>query len=262
MFSKKKKMNDNETVTRKNKDADFKKKQKRISKYKKKELKRLAKHDKIEEKKLKKNIEHFRKTTEWLDIIKVSDDVVMLDDKTGVLGIKIVPPEVFTLDENSVSRWVEKYNLVLNNVDLEIYHMAIDSPIFVDNFINELRDSMEGAEEHIQNIIENEIDNYRFISEACPRKEFFMLLKGNPNDERFMKKVEDLWRLLSGNGFRVLKANRVDFENIFAYVFENDLINDFYFSKGVFVDMGEYVVPYDNPFPVIDEDGNEVKDNA
>lgn len=236
-----------------------KKEAKRLKKYKKKELARLAKLDRKRYAKLKKDIKNFHASTEWLEVEGVTDDLVVLSNKVAALGFKIIPPEVFSLDERAQARWVERMNIVFNNVDLEVYHVPIDSPIFVDNFINDLRDKIhDDTPQYVRNIIEDEIDNYNMLSVMNPRKEFCFIVKGNPGDRRWLKKVMRFGDLLVTNGFEVYKLNRVDFENIFSYIFDNDMINDFYFATGDFADMGDYVAPYDSMFedPSKDEKGD------
>lgn len=235
--------------------------QKKLEKERKAELARLKKLDQKNDAILKKRVKAFHDTTEWIDIEGVADDLVVLSDKLAVFGIKIIPPEVFSLDERGKSSWVSQLNTVYNNCDLEIYHLPIDSPIFVDNYVNNLRSrfyDMNGnpVPDNIRVILENEIDNYEYLSRTNPRKEFCLMVKGNPGDQRFLKKVNDLVRYLRIGGFDVMKLNKVDFENIFAYVFENDMINEFYFSYNTFAMLGDYVSPYDpeDMFPIENED--------
>jgi hypothetical protein len=65
------------------------------------------------------------------------------------------------------------------------------------------------------------------------------------DDERLMKRLTDLYNCFQAAGFLPQLLNKADYYNYIAYLFENPLINDFYYVRGAFSYLNQ-VMEYDH----------------
>lgn len=63
--------------------------------------------------------------------------------------------------------------------------------------------------------------------------EFFVSVQAD-NEKEIEKRYNELEYQFSRAGFQVAQLNSIDFENYTAYLFENQMINDFLFGRGDF----------------------------
>ena len=197
------------------------------------------------EKESKRLGKKFHHTVDWIDVKGVSGQYIILGDHLAVFGVKITPPKDILTDEEQ-SAWAIRLSLVYSTCRLPIWHQMISSPVSVESHIKELEDQISDSNpEYINRLLIDEIENYDFVS-SLPREEFFLLLKGDPTNSRFEKEVSDFIKSLRNARFDFTFLNERDFENYFAYVFENDLVNNFYFAHGVYEDLLKKNAPYED----------------
>lgn len=203
----------------------------------------MSKNKKTFKKKLSKTqakeIKKFNYTYDWLDIKGVSGQYIILKDDTAVFGVKLIPPKI--ISEKDEVYWARKMATIYNSCQLPIYHQIIQSPIEVERHISDLNESMSSHNsEAINQIILDEIESYKTIASNLSKKEYLLMLKGNPLNSNFAKKVSDFLRLLLNSKIEFRELNEYDYENYFAYIFENDMVNDFYFSHNIYMDVIDY----------------------
>lgn len=192
-------------------------------------------------KKLKKQKHHIKKfhdVYEFVDIKEVNNSYIKINDHQYALGIKIIPPKLSMLDEKDIARCVLMYNQVLNNTEFEIYHLPIKTPINIDVETNELKRLIAKETDPTRiAMLYNELENYETIALNNLKSEFFEMVVGDVNNKFFLKKLDDFVASYETAGFNIGILNIIDFENLLAYVFENETINDFYLSRGIFEEI-------------------------
>lgn len=195
-----------------------------------KEIKKKAK----KVKKLKKEV---KKTLDWIDVEEIELNYIELKSNKKVehvVGIKIVPPNILLSDNQVKKIWVERLRETLNKVELCLYHSFVYSPINLDEHLAPLYARLNVEENPVlRSMITNRIEQWNDFSKEYFELEFFILTKGTPCDS-FTKNFRKLIREYSSAGFNVKTLNVIDFENLIAFDFNNDLISDFYFSRGEF----------------------------
>lgn len=191
-------------------------------------------------KELKKNTKKFHDICKWVKIEEVGSNYIKIDNKQYVCGLKIVPPKISLLDDGYRNRLIEEYANIISSVDFEVYHIPIKSPINVDQEINELRKRMAKESDPVRiDLFNDEIEIYENLAYQNLKSEYFEIVAGDINNNYFLKKLDDFVRAYQIRGFEVEVLNSIDFDNLLAYVFENNLINDFYFSRGLFYDENQ-----------------------
>ena len=82
-------------------------------------------------------------------------------------------------------------------------------------------------------MIAADMDKYSDFSKTHREKEFFVLIR-NENEKILEKDYADLFRLWNNAGFSPKQLNRRDYYSLISFYFENSLINDYVFSRGLF----------------------------
>jgi DNA helicase HerA-like ATPase len=189
----------------------------------------------------KKNAARMRKkvstTLRWMDIKQVTEDSVIVarnGSKAVIKGIKLTPNNIF-IDQTAEQRqFVEGIRLCLNSAPSTIWFEFVQSPVNVDHWVNDLREERDNeSDSACKKMIAADMDKYSDFSKTHREKEFFVLIR-NENEKILEKDYADLFRLWNNAGFSPKQLNRRDYYSLISFYFENSLINDYVFSRGLF----------------------------
>lgn len=225
-------------------------KMKKMSKIEKKEYNRIKKAKKD----LKKIKSKVATTLQWMDIEAVEDYHILLKKNKNemiVKGIKLKPHNIFIDEPNEQARRLNKLRLCLNKITSEMYFNFVFSPVNAEEHItNLLQQEMVEEDLECRKLIQNDIAKIENFKENFRELEFFVMIK-EPDIKLAEKKFSELQYEFNEAGFNPKILNKRDYYNYLTYVFENPLINDFYYSRGIF--------SYDNQEMIFDEESNSYK---
>lgn len=209
------------------------KKTKKMSNIEKKEFKKL-KQAKKDSKTMKNQV---ATTLQWLDIEEVSDYHVHLKKgkkESYVKGIKLTPHNIFLDEPNEQMRRLNRLRLCLNKIKSELYFNFVFSPVNADEHISDLL-SREAVEDDVEcrRMLQNDLIKVENFRDTYRELEFFVMIRTKDLKE-MEKDFSDLSGEFQAAGFYPHELNKKDYYNYMAYIFENPLINDFYFSRGIF----------------------------
>ena len=198
------------------------------------------------QKQIKKDAKQLKKkvasTLDWIDIESIYEDLIVLNkgkEKVYVKGIKIRPINIFIMAPEDQMIQVSLLRNVFNDVPFKIYHGFVFSPVNLDGELARLMRKLEFEEiTTIRTLIENDIEKMLWFINSWKEIEFFMYVSDS-NIEAVDKKLDRLTFNMRSAQFIIEKLNRIDFENYTAYLFENQLINDYMFSHGAFEVLNE-----------------------
>lgn len=187
-----------------------------------------------ETRKLKKNI---GSTLKWLDIEEIQEKQIVL--KRGgktfyVRGIKLTPTNIFLENEYDQRLRIGRLRAVYNKINFKLYHSFVFNPTNLDNQIAYLSNLLIGEEDvSQQELLQNDIEKALMFIRDYYELEFFVSVQAD-NEKEIEKRYNELEYQFSRAGFQVAQLNSIDFENYTAYLFENQMINDFLFGRGDF----------------------------
>ncbi|MEG3039472.1 MAG: hypothetical protein RR788_04140 [Erysipelotrichaceae bacterium] len=189
------------------------------------------------EKEVKKNRKKMATTLEWMDVDSIDGNRVILkkNKKTMILqGIKLTPYDIY-LDPPEMQRYrVQLMRSALNNIKSKLYHGFVFNPVNLDAHLARLFKQLNLEEDEvIQSMIEDDIEKALAFVGEYRELEFFIIIKGVEGD-RFEKAYHQLVYELKRAQFTIKPLNRLDWENYIAFAFDNQVINDYYFSRGIF----------------------------
>lgn len=230
-------------------------------------LTKLEKKQVNELKKKKSDALHTKKkvatTMDWCQIDTVSDDCIILKkgkSKYWVKGIKLHPHNIFMDDPATQARLIDKLRICLNKCPGEIFYSFVQNPVNVDDHLAELLDKDRQEDDLVvQNMIQADFEKTAWFQEQFKELEFFIMIRDHDpqNLEKRFLDLETEWRAA---GFLPRLLNKRDYYNYIEYCFENPLINDYYFSRGMFSSLNqEYLLNEDNEL-VLQDDTEEFED--
>lgn len=199
---------------------------------------------KMNMKKNKKKIEmkKIKTTLDWLNVEKVNETSIEL--KKGkkqeyLIGLKIEPHSIFLDSYNEQSRRINLLRNAWNRLPFPIWHGFVFNPVNLDSYLLNLAKQMSVEQDDvIKEMLQDDIDKALTFTQIYRELEFFIMIKEKPG-----KALEDMYnQLLSAiksAGFQYKKLNRIDYDNYISYAFENSIVNDYYFSRGVFKEEDE-----------------------
>lgn len=176
-------------------------------------------------------------TLRWMDIQEVDEDHIVIDRNgkhATIKGIKLTPNNIF-IDQTAEQRqFVEGIRLCLNSAPSTIWFEFVQAPVNVDQWINDLRDDRDNeTDPACRKMITADMDKYADFSRTHREKEFYVMVR-NEDPKILDKDFADLFRLWSNAGFNPVPLNKRDFYSLIAFYFENNMINDYVFSRGMF----------------------------
>lgn len=174
---------------------------------------------------------------DWSDIEKIDNNRIYLkrnDKQMWVIGVKITPRNIL-IDANYLQvNVINNLRLAFNKLNSKIYWGFVFIPVDIDEHISNLLREEEQEEDVVRNnMIRNDFDKAIWFQENYRELEFCFMLKNN-NEKQLFKEYDELVSEITHAGFRLKQMSNEDFYDYLAYLYENPLINDFYFSRGIF----------------------------
>lgn len=188
-------------------------------------------------------------TMDWCIIDEVNEVGITL--KKGkvnyyVKGIKLYPHNIFMDEPEQQARLVNKLRICLNKCPSGMYFGFVHNPVNADDHIAELLDQDRIEEDVVvQQMIQHDFDKIYSFQESFRELEFFVMIR-DKDEKQLEKRYVDLFSEWQAAGFLPRELNKRDYYNYIDYCFENPLINDFYFSRGMFTSLNqEYLLMND-----------------
>lgn len=186
----------------------------------------------------RKNKEQIKKTTiDWIDIDTVEENHIVLKGKEHLIGVKLDPKNIFIEESHEQMNMVYKLRQVFSsNTKYPLYHPFVSRPINLDNHILPLQEKMLKEEsQSVRDLYQDEINLWQIYQQQNKELEFFICIKGKPT-KQFDDYFSELCNSLAHAGFTFSILNKIDYEALLAATFENPILNEFYFSRGLLFD--------------------------
>lgn len=175
-------------------------------------------------------------TLSWIDIEEICDHHIRLkgDKNNIIVGLKLDPHSLFLDSKAEQTKRIHMLRIALNRLNMEIWHGYVFNPVNLDSYITSLsKDAYGETDPVVLEMIDDDIEKAHAFIQNFRELEFFIMIKGTVGT-----KLDDNFHLLQiamrSAGFTYKQLNRIDYENYVAYAFENDIVNDYYFSRGIF----------------------------
>ena len=211
----------------------FKRKHRRMTSYERNEAAKIKKA-KRDAKKVSKKV---ASTLNWSHIYDITDNSIQLrkgKKQATVMGVKLSPHDIFIDDPDDQARIIENLRMALNKLPFRMFFSFVYSPVNADDHIANLMDADRiETDPIVKQMIQADFDKLVQFQNAYAELEFFVMIQER-SEERLHKYFQEMTREFELAGFLPRTLNRYDFCNYLTYLYENPMINNYYFSRGVF----------------------------
>ena len=154
-------------------------------------------------------------TENWITVKEINNNLIFLDSKEMVTGVKIQPKNIFIMDQNSQAIMIDTLKTFYNQVDFEFWLIVADRPVDISVYISQLEVHLGNVQNPaIRKLIANDIEKADlFVQNDVVDTEYFILFKDN-NSEMINKKVRTMINNLASCGLIASQTSNEDLRMI------------------------------------------------
>ena len=145
----------------------------------------------------------------WLPVKNIANGTVILDNNEKVTGVKIIPKNIFILDEESQQHVIRSLNNFYNTLDFEFWLIVSDRVVDISLYQSQLQLLYNNVQKpKLRKLIMQDINkgNY-FMANNVVDTEYYLLFR-EKNPEMIQKRVRTLI-----NGFASCSLNAMQTTN-------------------------------------------------
>ena len=168
-------------------------------------------------------------TENWIKVKDINNNVIYLDSKEMVTGVKIQPRNIFILEERYQNQIIESLRTFYNLIDYEFWLIVADRPVDVGLYISQLQLQLNDATNPVyRKLITDDINKAEmFVQNGVVDTEYFILFKETSSDG-IQKKIRNLINNLASSN---LIASQVSNEDL-RMILDNFLNGGVKFNSG------------------------------
>ena len=154
-------------------------------------------------------------TENWITVKEINNNLIFLDNKEMVTGVKIQPKNIFIMDQASQDTMIDQLKTFYNQVDFEFWLIVADRPVDISVYISQLEVHLGNVQNPaIRKLIANDIEKADlFVTNDVVDTEYFMLFRDN-NSESITKKVRTMINNLASCGLIASQTSNDDLRMI------------------------------------------------
>lgn len=154
-------------------------------------------------------------TENWITVKSITNNIIYLDNKKMVSGVKIQPKNIFILDEMSQNNIIESLKTFYNLIDFEFWLIVADRPVDINLYISQLQLQLnDTANPILRKLIIDDVNKAEFfINNNVVDTEYYILFKESDND-LLQKKVRTLINGLASCGLIASQTSNEDLRMI------------------------------------------------
>lgn len=200
-------------------------------------IKQELKENKKKVKNTTKIYNKIKSTLDWCDIKKISDQGVFLgkDLKTVVKGIKLTPKNLFLDTLEKQQFFINTVRTSLNNFNFDVFFSFVYIPINFDQakalIFSQQKENRNNR--RILNLLQHDEEKIDHFKRSNYEVEFHIYVRDH-DPKHLERKFASIITEFTKMGLYDRVLIKRDYLNYINYLFENPLINDFYFTRGIF----------------------------
>ena len=171
-------------------------------------------------------------TEDWIPVSGINNGVIILKNKLNVTGVKIMPRNIFILDEQSQANVLTGLKNFYNQIDFEFWLICAGRPVDITVYLSQLQLLYNQTQAPaIRKLIMEDINKGNgFMSNNVVDTEYYILFK-EKNPDLMQKKIRLLINGLSGCGLVASQTTNEDLR----------VILDNFLNGGVTTEFGTVV---------------------
>ena len=145
----------------------------------------------------------------------ISNGVIVLDNREKVTGVKIMPRNIFILDQAMQDAIILNLKNVYNAIDYEFWIVAADRPVDINVYLSQLQLLYnQTTDTKKRKLIMEDINKANmFMNNNVVDTEYFLLFK-EKNDDVIQKRIRNLINNFASAGLTAFQTNNDDLRMI------------------------------------------------
>ena len=174
-------------------------------------------------------------TESWVPIKDINNNMIFLDNKQMVTGVKIQPRNIFILEENYQNSIIESFRTFYNLIDYEFWLIIADRPVDINLYISQLQLQLNDTQNPVyRKLLIDDISKAElFMNNGIVDTEYFILFKDKDTDS-IQKKIRNL---ISNSANCGLIASQTSNEDL-RMIIDNFLNGGIKFESGTVITNG------------------------
>lgn len=154
-------------------------------------------------------------TENWITVKDINNNIIFLDNKKMVTGVKIQPRNIFIMDQASMYNVIDQLRVFYNLIDFEFWLIVADRPVDINLYISQLELHLNSVQDPaIRKLVVDDIEKAdMFMRNDVVDTEYFILFKDD-NTDSLNKKVRTLINNLASCGLIASQTSNDDLRMI------------------------------------------------
>lgn len=132
-------------------------------------------------------------TENWVPVKDINNNLIVLDNKQLVTGVKIQPRNIFILEENYQNSIIDSFRTFYNLIDYEFWLIIADRPVDINLYISQLQLKLNDTQSPVyRKLLIDDIEKAEmFMNNGIVDTEYFILFKEKDTDV-IQKRIRNL----------------------------------------------------------------------
>jgi hypothetical protein len=150
-------------------------------------------------------------TEDWIPVSSISNGIITLDNNQKVTGVKIMPRNIFILDQDSQSMVLDNLKNFYNILDFEFWIICADRPVDISIYLSQLQLLYNNVQSPVtRKMIMEDINKANmFMSNNVVDTEYYLLFKEKDMD-LIQKRIRLLINSLASSGLNASQVTNDD----------------------------------------------------
>lgn len=152
---------------------------------------------------------------DFVPVKEIKNGMIVLDNKEKVTGIKIMPRNIFILDQDTQDSIIYSLKNVYNMIDYEFWIIVADRPVDIHVYLSNLQALYNDVTSQTRRkLIVDEINKANlFMTNNVVDTEYFLLFK-EKKDDLIMKRIRNLISTFASSGLQTQQTSNDDLRMI------------------------------------------------
>lgn len=154
-------------------------------------------------------------TNDDIPVKDIKNGMILLDNGQKVCGVKIMPRNIFILEQNVQYSIINNLKNVYNMIDYEFWVISADRPVDINVYLSQLQLLYNKVTDPVKRkmIMEDINKGNMFMNNNVVDTEYFLLFK-DKNDDLIQKRIRNLINNFAGAGLIAYQTTNDDLRRI------------------------------------------------